>query len=253
MRRCSPSSPPWPLPAAPARADPQEVETGEPLLIEDATTDDPGNLSIQLSGIYAHQHRDGALDLTSQGLTVKMGLVKGVQVSLNPEYGMGTAQGRNGGSVLGEALFQFNDQSRFVPAFAFNLSYATPYGAGPKSGEYTFRAIATKWLGATEESPRLNLNLTDYHVTQPDGGDRRDQLQAVLGGSVLLSRQGALIADIEYGAAEAAGTTETFLEIGYSRDLPGDWDFQIGVGKQVAGAGSGTRFYISIDKELKIF
>jgi hypothetical protein len=238
---------------APARADPQEVETGEPLLIEDATTDDPGNLSIQLSGIDSHRQGDAAQDLLAQGLTVKLGAIKGVQVSLNPEYNVGNAQGRNSGSVLGEALFQFNDQSTFVPAFAFNLSYATPFGAGQKSGDYTFRAIATKWLGLSEESPRLNLNLTDYHLAQPENGMRRDQLQAVLGGSVLLTKEGAIIADIEYGAAEDVRGTETFLEIGYSRDLPGDWDFQIGVGKQVAGAGNGIRLYLSIDKDFKIF
>jgi hypothetical protein len=239
--------------ALPARANPQDVEEGEPVTVEDAWTDPPGELSLQYSGTYTRLHDPGSQELLEQGPTIKLGAIKGVQISLNPNYDTGTVSQRNSGFMLGDILVQANDQKNYIPAFALDVFYAPPFGAGQKTAQYTFRAIASKSLGPTEASPRLHINITDYHLTEPDSESRRDRLQFVFGGSLLFTKTDALVADIVNGPAERIGESETFVEIGWSRDLPDDWTLQLGIGRQVAGEGNAVRAFFAIEKQLEIY
>jgi hypothetical protein len=238
-----------------AHANPQDIEEGEPVTLEDAFTDPPGQLSLQYSGSYGltKQRAASRTALLEQGPTFKLGAVSGVQVSLNPNYDTGTASGRNAGFLLGDVLVQLNRQTRLLPAMAVDVFYSAPFGAGRKSTATTVRAIASKYLGSSETAPRLHLNLTAYRLTQPDGGDRRNQLQLAFGGSAPVTGKDAIVADIVYGNAEQVRRSETFVELGYSRDLPEDWTFQIGVGRQVAGGANAVRVFFAFEKELQIY
>ena len=234
-----------------AHADPQEVEEGEPITIEDATTNDVGELSLQYSGTYTRIADAGTQALLEQGPTFKLGVFKDVQVSLNPYYGTGSAPGHNSGVVLSDVKVQLNQQTIYIPTLAVDVFYGVPFGAGDKSANYIFRAVASKLLGSSEDSPTLHLNLTDTHLSTPDFGGRKDQLQAVFGGSFLIARNAALVGDVVYGAAEEAGRDATFVEVGYSRDLPHDWKLEVGVGRQVDG--DTWEVFLSIEKEVQIF
>jgi hypothetical protein len=236
-----------------ARADPQDIEEGEPVTLEDAFTDPAGQLSLQYSGDFTRLRDGGTTDLLQAGPTIKLGAFKGVQVSVNPSYASGTGLGRNAGSVLGDVLVQLNAQTAVLPACAVDVFYAVPFGAGHKSAAYVVRLLASKSLGAAPHAPRLDVNLTDYHLTQPDRDGRSDQLQLVAGGSMALGRDDAVVADLVHGASEQAGQSETFVEIGYNRDLPDDWSLNLGIGKQVLGEANGVRVYFAIEKELQIY
>ena len=236
-----------------AHADPQDIEEGEPVTLEDAFTDPAGQLSLQYSGSFTRMREGGTTDLLQDGPTIKLGAFKGVQISVNPNYATGTAPGHDTGSALGDVLVQLNAQGVVVPAFAVDVFYAVPFGAGHKSADYVVRLLASKSLGAAAQAPRLDLNLTDYHLTQPDRDGRKDQLELAAGGSMELGNHDAMVADVVYGAAEQAGQSETLLEIGYNRDLPDDWSMNVGVGKQVRGAADALRLYFAVEKELQIF
>jgi hypothetical protein len=236
-----------------ARANPQDIEEGEPVTLEDAFTDPAGQLSLQYSGTYTQTHDHAAKEQLEQGATIKLGAFPGVQISVNPSYDTGTTAERNAGGVLGDVLVQLNRQSTLLPAFAVDVFYFTPYGAAHSSAEYVVRLLATKPLGPSLDSPRLDLNLTDYHLTQPDRDGRSDQLQLVAGGSMLLHKNDAVVVDIVHGASEQQGQSETYLEAGYNRDLPDDWSLNVGIGKQVAGVARGLRIYFAIEKELDLF
>lgn len=227
------------------------MEEGEPITIEDATTNAPGELSLQYSGVYTRIPESGTKDLLEQGPTFKLGVVDGVQVSLNPYYGTGTASGHSSGVALSDVKLRLNEQTLYVPAFTVDVFYGVPFGAGEKSADYIVRAIASKSLGASDDAPTLHLNLTDTHLTLPGTDGRKDQLQMVFGGSFLLSKNAAFVADIVYGAADRPGRNATFLEAGYSRDLPDDWKLELGMGRQVDG--DTWELFVSIEKEITIF
>lgn len=239
--------------SGPARANPQDIEEGEPVTLEDAFTDPAGQLSLQYSGAYGRTRQDGTQTLLEQGPTFKLGAMPGVQVSLNPNYDSGSVQGKNSGFVLGDVLVQLNGQNRILPTFAADIFESVPFGAGHKSAGTVFRLIASKFLGASEDAPRLHVNFTDTRIVEPEPGGRRNQLVLAFGGSVLVAAHDAIVADLVTGAAEEAGRRQTFLEIGYSRDLPEDWTAQLGIGRQVAGTGQGVRVFFAIEKELQIY
>ncbi len=233
--------------------DPQQIEEGEPVTVQDDLTNDPGELSLQYSGTYVRLREADSREVLEQGLTAKLGVLKDVQLSLNPNYDTGRTEDRNSGGVQGDILVHVRDQTRLFPALGFDLFYTTPFGAGQKSPEYVFRAIASHSLGDGDAAPRLHLNLTDFHLTQPEGGDRKDRLQLAFGGSFLPTPAGALVADIVYGASDVGRGTQGFLEIGYTRVLPQAWTCELGVGRQVAGAGGAVHVFFSIEKEIHVF
>ena len=233
--------------------DPQQIEEGEPVTLQDNLTNDPGELSIQYSGGYFRSPLVGAKEVLQQGGTLKLGLFKDVQVSLNSDYATGRGGDRNIGDVLGDVLWHINDQTRLFPALGFDLFYSTPFGAGHKSAGYVFRAIASHSLGDGDAAPRLHLNLTDFHLTQPEEEGRKDQLQIAFGGSFLPAPEGAVVADVVYGASDERHRTETYLEIGYTRELPHSWTLELGVGKQVAGAANAVRVFFSVETEVHVF
>ncbi len=243
----------WLATAPCAYANPQDIEDGEPVTLEDAFTDPPGDLSIQYSGTFTQSEAAGGRGVVESGPTFKLGAISGVQISVNPNYDLGGAEGRNSGFVLSDVLVQFTKQGVTVPAFAVDVFQSTPFGARHPSVQWTVRAIASKYLGPSEDSPRLHLNLTDYHTVQPDTGERRDQVEAVFGGSFLISKVAALVADVVAGNAGSRRGSEVFLEIGYSRDLPDDWTCQLGVGQQVNGRANAVRVFFAVEKELQIF
>jgi hypothetical protein len=236
-----------------ARADPQEIEDGEPVTLEDAFTDPAGQFSMQYSGAYARDRGYGAADGLEQGPTFKLGIVPGIQISVNPNYVSGSTEGRNAGFVLSDVLVQLNRQTTLLPAFAIDVFYSLPFGAGQKSVATTVRGIASKFVGNSETAPRLHLNISDTYISEPSPGTRNNQLQVVFGGSFLISPRDAIVSDIDTGNADAHGQNETFLEVGYSRDLPRDWTFQIGVGAKAAGGAHAGRLYFAIEKELDIY
>ena len=233
--------------------DPQQIEEGEPVTLQDNLTNDPGELSVQYSGGYFRSPLIGEREVLQQGGTLKLGVFKDVQVSLNSDYATGRGGERNVGDVLGDVLWHINDQTKLLPAFGVDLYYSTPFGAGHKSAAYIFRAIASHSLGEGDTAPRLHVNLTDFHLTQPEEDGRKDQLQIAFGGSFLPTAEGAVVADVVYGASSERHRTETYLEIGYTRELPHSWTVELGVGKQVAGAANAVRVFFSVETEVHVF
>ena len=245
----------------PAAADPspppdtvdlQQIEEGDPITLQDELTNDPGELSLQYSDLYVRTRVADAKETQEEGPSFKLGVIKNVQVSINPNYQTGRGSQRDSGDVVSDILVHTSDQSHLVPATGIDIFYSTPFGAGPKSGEYIFRGIASYVLGISNNAPRLHFNLTDFHLSQPEGA-RKDQLQLVFGGTFLPTAKGALVGDIIYGASEESHGTETILELGYTRQLPDGWVAEAGIGKQVTGYANAFRVFFSIEKDVTIF
>ena len=237
----------------PEAYDPQQIEEGDPITLQDDLTNEPGELSLQYSTLYTRSQQADAKEVQETGPSLKLGVFKDVQVSVNPNYDFGRGSEHNVGNVVSDVLVHATDQTRLLPSFGFDLFYAAPFGAGHKSAEYIFRAIASRSLGEGDAAPRLHLNLTDYHLLQPDENGRKDQLQMVFGGTFLPTSKGALVADVIYGASDQGRGTQTFVEIGYTRELPLEWAVEVGIGKQVAGAANGFRVFLSIETDVHIF
>jgi hypothetical protein len=235
-----------------ALANPQSVQEGEPVEIEQAFATATGKLTLETSAEYT-TISDGTKGTVWQvGPEIEYGVLNGLQMTFGPTYNLGARSEGNSGAAETHLLYQFNDQGPVVPALAADVSYATPYGAGEKSSQYAIRALASKWLGSSPNAPRIHLNLTFTSLGQPEPGTRRNQLQAAIGGSVMLGGQAALVADIVCGQTALRRQNETWIDIGYRRDLPRDWELSLGVGRQVLPS-SGARVFFSLEKEFYLF
>lgn len=237
------------------RADPQGLSTNVPVQIEDAfPAIEQGQAELQWDGVYLRDPHDssGTHALTA-GPTLKLGLLPHTQFDINPGYTAGDSSSANQGTTSLDSLAQLRGNSRFLPALALHGFYELPYGAGHKSTQYTRRGVATKYLGSSKSSPRLHLNLTWIHVTQPDPRTRRDQLEIASGLSFLVARSTSIVVDAVHGAASTTGENHTFLDAGFLHELGPKWTIGIGAGAGIAQQSPQARIFFSAQYSFGLF
>jgi hypothetical protein len=241
--------------ASGARADPQGLSTNVPVQIEDAfPATEQGQAQIQWDGVYQRDpHDSGGTHAFTTGPTLKLGLLPHSQVDINPGYTAGDSSSANQGTTSLDALVQLRGNDRFLPALAVHMFYEIPYGAGHKSAQYTLRGVATKYLGASKSSPRLHLNLSWVHVTQPDRQTRRDQLAIAGGLSFLVGHSTAMVVDAAHGAAPTSGENRTFVDVGVIHEFGESWSIGIGGGAGLAQQSPQARVFLSTQYNFGLF
>ena len=236
-----------------AHADPQGLSVNVPVQVEDAFPVAFGYLELQGTDRFTRDpHARSGSDLLALSPTLKLGALPGLQVDLGSSYNFGNQGSANSAAAL-DALYNLNNQSTYVPALAMHAYYETPYGAGHKSVRYTLRGIATKWLGPTDRSPRLHLNLTWYHLTQPSRDQRDDQLEMVLGYSQLVSRDTALVLDVVHGAKPERGANQTIVDVGLRHEISEGWAASLGAGAGIGQQSPAFRVFFALQRELRLF
>lgn len=238
-----------------ALADPQGLSTNVPVQIEDAfPAVEFGEGQLQYDGRYKRDPHDtaGSNEYTS-GPTIKLGLLPHTQFDINPGYTNGDGSGAGQGTTSIDSLVQLIGNSRLLPALALHGFYEIPYGSGHKSAQYTLRGIATKYLGTSKSSPRLHLNLTWIHVTQPDRMTRRNQMEIAGGISFLVAQHTAMVLDVVHGAQATVGNNQSFIDGGFLHDIDEDWSFGLGAGAGIAQNSPQLRVFVSLQRSFELF
>ena len=235
-------------------ADPQSISTDVPVQVEDAFPTKYGVMTLQNTDVYTDDNKNskGADDTQVQGV-VKIGALPGLQVDIGPSYNFGDQSNADSGAGTVDALYQFNDNTTYLPAFAAHIYYEQPYGAGHQSQEWVFRGIATKYLGPSDRAPRLDINLTDYHLEQPSSTSRKDQLEAIVGLSADLNQNTAIVGDVVHGDLSAVGQVETIVDVGLRHTISGDWAISGGVGAGVEQQSPAFRVFFALQKDINLF
>ena len=235
-----------------AHADPQALSTNVPIQVEDALVTKYGNMTVQLDTRFTRDRIGRGSQSLAASPVLKFGLLPGLQVDIGPSYGFGDKGSSNQGNGTLDALYQINQDSKYIPSFAIHGYYQTPYGAGHKSATYTARAIATKYLG-DDKAPRLHANLTIYHLTQPSPTQRTDQLEMAFGISALLRPDTAIVADVVHGAKPDKRASQTFLDVGLRYEISDGWAVSGGVGAGIAQQSPAFRVFFALQKDFKLF
>lgn len=237
-----------------AQADPQSLSSFVPVQTEDAYETRLGALELQGVSRFTRDgnNRRGS-DLWNLEPTVKLGALPGLQLDVSAPYAAGSQSGANQGGYGADALYRFNQQTLYLPALALHAYYQQPYGAGHKSAHYTLRGIATKFLGPSERSPRLHLNLTWYHRVQPSGTQRDDQLEAGVALSTLIAERTALVADVVHGAKPDRNANQTILEVGFRHEVNDGLALSGGVGAGIGQQSPAFRAIFAIQKSFRLF
>ena len=240
--------------ASHARADPQGLSTFVPVQVEDALVIRLGEFELQGVGRFDKDtHTSAGHDLWTLTPEVKYGATKRLELIVGPSYSTGNQGGANQGGGSFTALYQFNDNSAYVPAFALQAGYTTPFGAGEKTAQYNMRAIATKYLGRSDTSPRLHLELFWTHRATPSPTTRDDQLAIGLAYSMLVSSSTAMVIDVVHGALSAKGKDENIFDLGFRHELGSGWALSAAAGAGVAADSPNYRFIFAIQKAFQLF
>lgn len=240
--------------AAEARADPQSLSPFVPVQVEDALPVRLGDIELQGDGRFTQDsHNQRGSGLWNFEPVLKLGAAPGLQLDLSAPYAVGDQSGANLGGGTIDALYQFHDNSTYIPALAVHAYYATPYGGGHHSAEYTLRGIATKFLGSTDTAPRIDLQFSWYHLTQPSSTQRSDQLEMGAAYSTLLTRDTALVVDYVHGAKPDKRADENIVDVGLRREVSDTLAVSFGVGAGIAEQSPEFRVLFAVQKDIRLF
>ena len=245
---------PWLLAATGAWADPQGTSTYVPVQIEDAYVVRLGEFELQsVARFDKNTHGSAGPDLWNLTPEVKFGATKNLELIVGTNYAAGNQSGANQGAGSFVALYNINPNTTYVPAFAVQVGYATPYGSGQKTATYTLKGIATKNLGPPDSSPRLDLNVIWTHRTQAEGSTRGDQLQFGVAYSMLIRSDTALVVDYVHGATSSKGKTENIVDVGFRHEVTSNLALSVGAGIGVGGDSPNYRFIFALQRSFQLF
>ncbi|MEO8713575.1 MAG: hypothetical protein ABI369_01030 [Acetobacteraceae bacterium] len=238
-----------------AHADPQGLSGFVPVQVQDALAVHLGDIEFQGAGRFDKDtHNSRGSNLWTLSPEVKLGgPIKGLEFVVGTSYGLGDQSGANQGAGTIAAFYQINDNTKYVPAFAVEAEYATPYGPGHTTAEYTFQAIATKYLGTSDKAPRLDVNVFWTHRPQPGLGTRSDQLEIGAAYSMLIRDDTALVVDYVHGAKPAARQVENIVDVGFRHEISKTLAVSIGAGAGIAQQSPAYRVLFSIQKTFSLF
>lgn len=214
--------------SAPGRAaDHTNLDENLPVRIEDAYVT-PYN-GIEAQGIFQYDRdrlgsrgRGGkGSDLFTFAPRVEAGLFRNFQASVALPYSLGNANETKQGTADLQGLYNFNNESVYLPALSLGAGVLQPYGYQRGGTETQVKVVATKSIGSLGTSyvpRRLHLNAIWFHnydpLTTTDGRERRDRYLIGVGYSQPVTNEAVLVADVYRQELRERGRAENMVEIG---------------------------------------
>ena len=176
-----------------------------------------------------------------------------MQLAAALPHNFGDTPINNSGGVTVSVLYQLTNNTAYLPAFAVDAVYLEPTGPGHHTGFTTLRGIATKFLGEDAASPRLHLNLSWYHFTDPSTSPQRNQYEVGIAYSQLLTVDTAAVIDFVHGDKTQRGQRESIIDIGV-RHLVGDTlALSVGGGFGMGQQSPAFRILFAVQKDFPLF
>jgi hypothetical protein len=241
--------------AQPAHADPQSLSTDVPVPVQDALVVKTGTLELQGVGVFTRDDFNSkGPNLLSLSPTIKLGAARHLQLDLSAPYAVGNQSSASQGQGSADFVYQFTDPSPHFPALAVQAGWQyAEYGPGHQSNQYFVRALATQWVGSSDKSPRLHLNLNWTHVDEPSRTQRSDIAEIGLAWSQLVSSHTALVVDVMHGAKSATGQVETMVDAGLRHEIDAHWTISGGVGGGMFQQSPDFRVLFAIQRGFALF
>src|SRR5262249_8746277 len=152
----------------------------------------------ELQGVFSWERsRERARrDLFTYESRVALGVLPRFQLTPTVSYSLGTAPERDSGTVGLDGVYQFNDETPFMPVFALSGSVEGPYGLQHGSPETGLKFVAAKSLGDPKEGRDVHINLGWVHNYGPGEDERANRFEAGLAYAQPINEEVTLVADI---------------------------------------------------------
>ena len=234
--------------AAPvARAgEPDELDIFLPTTLEDAFTGEPKEGEVQGGLRFDRRRGHDDLQIFPQ---FQASPTAGLLLNVSFPYTVGSGDRANQGQVSAGALYNFNRETRWLPAFALAVDASTPIGPGDRATQLQLTGVMTRTVDP-DGNKRLHLNAAWITRFAPSAEERHNQYRVVLGYSQLLDRDTAVILDYvrerqEYGERDA-----NIVELGFRRRLGERVTVGFGGGAGIGRDSPRYRALLSLEVEL---
>jgi hypothetical protein len=236
-----------------ARADePQEITFYLPGLVESTAPTDLGAVELQMGAGYASL-RNGRGTPWTLAPEIDIGVAPNLEISASGGYVLGDTSSANSGSGSLGLLYQFSKPAAGVPGFAVDADYSASYGVGPEVGQTTLRGVVTQWLGRTDKSPRLDLNLSWYHLTNAGMDNRPNRYDIGVAATQELRSDLALVIELYHTQRQERGEVETIVDIGLLHQIGDYWELGASVGAGIGRYSPKVQILVGVLRSLKLF
>lgn len=219
------------LSAAPAVAQQDQMRpgAGTPFSVNDAFTQDRGDLKLE--GFLGYERgRDGSDGFDPQP-ALKYGLTDRVELRLGSAYALGTASGASRGEASAGLQWQLFDEDGWRPAFALLGEATRPLGPGDEGLVTELTAIASRTTGRGPGAWGLHLNAGWLARPDPGTDERRSGHRFGAALSHVVQTDTALVVAYVQEAQDLGERDLSIIEAGVERRF-GDVSLAM-----VAGAG----------------
>lgn len=189
------------------------VEGGIPLEIEDAFPTPYQNREVQGVGRYTRT-ADGENEWLLEG-RLEYGFARNWEATLHVPFAFGSGARDEGiQDVAIDALYNFNMESRYLPAFSLAGGVAFPTASDSRGVDTELKLLATRTLGWGHLLQRIHLNLSWLRNAGAADAEREDRFKAVIGYDIRLGPDTLLLADYIWEQEVERSITSQIAEIG---------------------------------------
>ena len=227
--------------------DHKNLDEGRPLRLEDAYSIATGELTIETGGGFTLQRRGPARGLFSvellYGAYPNLQLSVGTLLSTDPHD---IEDHPKSGDLRFGALYNFNQETIALPAFAVKLGIDTPTGIDARGYAIELKGIITKSI----QRLSLHLNAGYEFLTSTGRGERNGRYNLALGASYPIGAPKftrlTLVGDVfaeqsgRRGEAPVVGT-----EVGLRYQLTPRVVWDVGIGTEFAGPAHRSDLFLT--------
>jgi hypothetical protein len=236
-------------------ADPQSTAPFVPVQVEDAFPTGFNSIEFQTDAHYTRDtHAGGGGNNTVAEPVLKLGgPIQGMQLTTGLPHNFGDTPINNSGGATVSMLYQLNNNTAYLPAFAVDTVYLEPTGPGHHTGFTTLRGIATKFLGEDATAPRFHVNLSWYHFSDPSASQQRNQYEVGIAYSQLLTVDTAAVVDFVHGDKTQRGQRESIIDIGVRHLVSDTLAVSFGGGFGMGQQSPAFRILFAVQKDFSLF
>jgi len=217
-----------------------------PTTLEDAFTGEPKEAAAQAGLRFDRRRGHDDLQIFPQ---FQISPSAGLLLNFSSPYVVGSGERANQGEVSAGALYNFNRETRELPAFALAVDAGTPIGPGDRGTQLQLTGVATRTLDPSAHR-RLHLNASWSTRFAPAADERHNRYRFLAGYSQLLDRHTALILDFVREQQERRERDSNVIEIGFRHRLGERVTSGFGAGIGIGKDSPRARVLFSLEVEL---
>lgn len=234
---------------AAAQTDHVNLEEGLPTSLEDAYPTAYRNREFQFVTRY-ERGRDGT-DRVTLNPRVEFSLFRNSQFKIEAPFYTGSGDKTGSGDIRVEGFYNFNTESRKLPAFAISGRIIAPSGRNSRGVDTAIKFIATKSISNRFDRLHVNLEL------ERNGGARFDERNtlytAIVGYSGRVGADTLFVADFVRRQERLRGENSNIIEAGIRRQINPLTVISFGAGVGIGEQSPRFQFRIGIQRSITIF